>query len=162
MTLNPTPYRAIVTTPHEREIHTERIFNAPRDRVWRAVTDPDLIRQWWGAFSGGVTIERYEPVRGGRWRFVTAGPEGPNGFEGRFREVVPPERIVQTFEWDGMPGHVIVETMTLEDLGDGRTRLVNISLFHTTWERDGMLQSGMEMGMNAAYDALDGVLATMA
>ena len=69
--------------------------------------------------------------------------------------------MVQTFEWDGMPGHVIVEHMTLEDLGDGRTRLTTVSLFHTTEERDGMLNSGMESGMNQSYAALDELLARM-
>ena len=81
--------------------------------------------------------------------------------EGRYREVTPPERIVQTFEWDGMPGHVAVETMVLEDLGDGRTRIVTTSLFHTRDERDGMLQSGMEEGLNDSYPALDRVLASL-
>jgi uncharacterized protein YndB with AHSA1/START domain len=80
---------------------------------------------------------------------------------GRFREVTPPERVVQTFEWDGMPAYVIIETAVLEDLGDGRTRLVNTSLFHTTEERDGMLQSGMEGGLNESYAALDRLLAKL-
>jgi uncharacterized protein YndB with AHSA1/START domain len=148
--------KLIITTPAEREIRAERIFNAPRDRVWAALTDPKLLAQWWGR-GRELTIEKYEPKRGGRWRFVSEG----HGFEGRFREVTPKERVVQTFEWDGMPGHVIVETLTLEDLGDGRTKLVNISLFHTTEERDGMLHSGMEMGMNDSYEALDRVLASL-
>jgi uncharacterized protein YndB with AHSA1/START domain len=78
-----------------------------------------------------------------------------HGFEGRFREVSPPERVVQTFEWDGMPGHVMVTTMTLEDLGDGRTKVISTSLFHTTEERDGML----EEGLNQSYAALDRLLA---
>ena len=149
-----------VTTPTDREIHIERIFNAPRDRVWQAMTDPKLVAQWWGR-GNKLVIEKLEVERGGHWRFVEHGPEGVNGFEGRFREVTPPERIVQTFEWDGMPGHVIVETATLEDLGDGRTKFVNTSLFHTSWERDGMLSSGMEEGLNQSYAALDKVLAGM-
>jgi uncharacterized protein YndB with AHSA1/START domain len=154
-----TPHMS-VTTPAEREIHVERIFNAPRDVVWKAMTEPELIAQWWGR-GNKLDVERYEAVRGGHWRFVEHGPEGTSGFEGRFREVAPPERIVQTFEWDGMPGHVIVETMTLEDLGDGRTKMVNTSLFHTSWERDGMLNSGMEGGMAQSYAALDKLLASM-
>jgi uncharacterized protein YndB with AHSA1/START domain len=81
-----------------------------------------------------------------------------DGFEGRFREVTPPERIVQTFEWDGMPGHVIVNDMTLEEVAPGRTRVIVVSLFHTTEERDGMLQSGMKDGLDRSYDVLDGVL----
>jgi uncharacterized protein YndB with AHSA1/START domain len=152
--------KLLITTPAEREIRAERIFNAPRARVWAAMTDPKLIAQWWGG-GGKVTIERFEPERGGHWRFVTSDEHGTNGFEGRYREVTPQERIVQTFEWDGMPGHVIIETMTLEDLGDGRTRIVTISLFHTTEERDGMLSSGMEIGANASYDALERVLASL-
>jgi uncharacterized protein YndB with AHSA1/START domain len=152
--------KAKITTPTDREIRTERIFNAPRERVWKAFTNPELVAQWWGR-GNKLVIERFEPKRGGHWRVVEHGPEGPNGFEGRFREVTPPERVVQTFEWDGMPGHVIVETMTLEDLGDGRTKMVNVSLFHTTEERDGMLNSGMEQGMNESHAALDKVLASL-
>jgi len=153
--------KAKVTTPAEREIRVERIFNAPRERVWKAMTDPKLVAQWWGR-GNKLVVERLEVERGGHWRFVEHGPEGVNGFEGRFREVTPPSRVVQTFEWDGMPGHVIVETATLEDMGDGRTRLVNTSLFHTAEERDGFLQSGMEGGMNESYAALDRVLEKMA
>jgi len=152
--------KATITKPSDREIRIERIFNAPRDRVWKAMTDPKLVAQWWGR-GNKLVIERFEVQRGGHWRFVEHSDHGEQGFEGRFREVTPPERIVQTFEWDGMPGHVAVETMTLEDLGDDRTRLVTTSLFHTTQERDGMLQSGMEGGVNESYAALDKVLASM-
>jgi uncharacterized protein YndB with AHSA1/START domain len=161
MTSTPSsPARATITTPTDREIRIERIFNAPRDRVWRAMTDPQLVAQWWGR-GNKLVIERMEVKRGGHWRFVEHGPDGTHGFEGRFREVTPPERVVQTFEWDGMPGYVAINTATLEDLGDGRTRLVSTSLFHTTEERDGMLHSGMEGGLSESYAALDRVLAAM-
>jgi uncharacterized protein YndB with AHSA1/START domain len=152
--------RAIVTTPRDREVHIERIFDAPRERVWRAYTDPKLVAQWWGR-GNKLVIERLEVERGGHWRFVEHAPDGVHGFEGRFREVTPPARIVQTFEWDGMPGYVIVNTTTFEDLGDGRTRVVTDSLFHTDAERDGMLDLGMADGMNQSYAALDRVLASM-
>jgi uncharacterized protein YndB with AHSA1/START domain len=149
---------ATITTPTEREIHIERVFDAPIERVWQAFTDPELITQWWG--GGGTTVvERMEVERGGHWRFVTHGPEGTDGFEGRYREVTPMERVVQTFEWDGMPGHVAVETAEFTDLGDGRTKITTTSMFHTTEERDGMLNSGMEHGLNASYAALDALLA---
>jgi len=151
--------KATVTTPRDREIRIERIFNASRDRVWNAMTDPELVAEWWGR-GNKLVIEKLEVKRGGHWRFVEHSAEGVHGFEGRFREVTPPERVVQTFEWDGMPGYVIVNTMTLEDLGDDRTRMVTTSLFHTTEERDGFLQSGMEGGMNQSYEALDRVLAS--
>lgn len=148
-----------ITTPSEREIRIERIFNVPRERLWKLFTDPALVAQWWGR-GNKVVIERMELQRGGHWRFVEHGPNGVHGFEGRYREVTPPQRVVQTFEWDGMPGHVAVETMTLEDLGDGRTRLVTVSLFHTPEERDGMLHSGMEQGLSQSYAALERVAVT--
>lgn len=151
---------AVITTPTDREIRTERVFDAPRDRVWRAFTDPALVAQWWGR-GNQLVVERMEVERGGHWRFVEHTAEGTQGFEGRYREVTPPERLVQTFEWDGMPGYVAIETVTLEDLGDGRTKLVNTSLFHATEERDGMLNSGMEDGLNQSYAALDKLLATL-
>ena len=88
-------------------------------------------------------------------------PTAWSGFEGRYREVTPPERVVQTFEWDGMPGYVAIQTMDLEDLGDGRTKLGTTSLFHTIEERDGMLNSGMERGMNESFAALDRLLVTL-
>ena len=152
--------RAAVTTPTEREIHVERIFNAPRDRVWRAMTEPELLAQWWGR-GNKLVIEKYELERGGHWRFVEHTDHGAFGFEGRFREIIPPERLVLTFEFDGMPGHVVVNFMTLEDLGDGRTKLIADSLFLTREDRDGMMSSGMEQGMNESYAALDRVLASL-
>jgi uncharacterized protein YndB with AHSA1/START domain len=150
--------KAVISTPSDREIRIERIFNASRERVWKALTDPEQVAQWWGR-GNRLVIERFEPVRGGHWRVVEHSAEGVHGFEGRYREVTPPERIVQTFEWDGMPGHTSLETMTLEDLGDGRTRLVTVTLFLTAEDRDGMLSSGMEQGVNQSYDALDALLA---
>jgi uncharacterized protein YndB with AHSA1/START domain len=150
-----------VTAIGEREIRTERIFNAPRERVWRAMTDPALLAQWWGR-GNKLVIERLELERGGHWRFVEHSDHGVHGFEGRFREVAPPERMVQTFEWDGMPGYPMVQTLTLEDLGDGRTRVVSLTMAFTREERDGMLGSGMEGGMNESYAALERVLAAMA
>lgn len=150
----------MIATPSDREVRVERIFDAPRDRVWRALTDPELVKQWWGR-GNPLIIERMDVERGGHWRYVEHSDHGTHGFEGRYREVTPPERLVATFEWDGMPGHVAVQTLTLEDMGDGRTRIVSTSIFHTTEERDGMLNSGMEGGLNQSYAALDRVLAKM-
>ena len=149
-----------MTTTTTPQLALTRIFNAPRERVWKALSDPKLIAQWWGR-GNKLVIEKLEFEKGGHWRFVEHSPQGVHGFEGRYREVTPQARVVQTFEWDGMPGHVIIETMTLEDLGDGRTKLVNVSLFHTNEERDGMLDSGMAGGMSESYAALDKLLAKL-
>jgi uncharacterized protein YndB with AHSA1/START domain len=151
---------AAITTPADREIRIERVFDAPVELVWRAFTDPELLAQWWGR-GNKLVIERLEVERGGHWRFVEHSPDGVHGFEGRYREVTPPERLVQTFEWDGMPGYVSVDTAEFEDLGDGRTKVVTTSLFHTTDERDGMLASGMADGLNQSYVALDDLLRTL-
>ncbi len=153
--------RTKVTTPADREIHIERVFNAPRERVWKAMTDPELVAQWWGR-GNKLVVEKMEVERGGHWRYVEHSAEGVHGFEGRYREVTPPERIVSTFEWDGMPGHVIVNTVQLMDMGDGTTKVIGDSLFHTTEERDGMLNSGMEGGLSQSYEALDRLLAELA
>ena len=149
---------ATITTPSDREIHCEREFDAPRDRVYAAYTDPALIPEWWGPRSMTTTVDVMDVRAGGSWRFVMTDADGSEtGFRGTYREVTPPERIVQTFEWEGMPGHISVETATFEDLGD-RTRVVTTSIFHTTEERDGMLGSGMEGGLNETYERLDELL----
>jgi uncharacterized protein YndB with AHSA1/START domain len=153
-----TKQRHTLTTPTDRTIRVEREFDASRDRVWRAFTDPALTRQWWGR-GNEVVIERDELERGGHWRYVEHSAEGVHGFEGRYREVTPKDRIVRTFEWDGMPGYTILETAEFFDAGDGRTRLVSTSLFFTPEERDGMLNSGMEGGMAESFAALDALLA---
>jgi uncharacterized protein YndB with AHSA1/START domain len=151
--------KATVTTPADREIRVEREFDAPRDQVFATYTDPELIPQWWGPRDTTTVVDQMDVRPGGSWRFVMRGSDGTeSGFRGTYREVTPPERIVQTFEWEPMAGHVSVETATFEDLGD-RTRVVTTSIFHTTEERDGMLASGMEGGLNETYDRLDEVLA---
>ena len=149
-----------LTTPSDREIKVVREFDAPRDQVWRAYTEADLVAQWWGR-GNKLVIEKLEVERGGHWRFVEHSDEGAHGFEGRFREVTPKDRIVMTFEWDGMPGYTVLETAEFADLGGKRTRVTSTSLFFTTEERDGMLGSGMEGGMAESYAALDRLLATL-
>lgn len=151
------PAPAKVMLEGDQGIRVERVFHADRVRVWRAFTDADLVAGWWGR-GNELVIERLEVEPGGHWRFVEHHPGGVDGFEGRFGEVKEPERLVQTFEWDGMPAHPSRSEARFEDLGDGRTRLVSTMIFFTRAERDGMLQSGMEEGMNESYAALDRLL----
>jgi len=150
-----------VTLPSDREIRMVRVFDAPRDLVWRAHTEAEMLAKWWGR-GNKLDIERFEVERGGHWRFVEHHEGGQDGFEGRFGEVTPPERLVQTFEWDGLPAHVALNTTVFEEAGDGRTRIIATSIFHTTEDRDGMLSSGVETGLSQSYAALDSVLATLA
>ena len=153
---------ATVTTPAEREIRIERVFDAPRDRVFAVYTDPALIPEWWGPRETTTIVDEMDVRTGGRWRFIVRDANGAEtAFRGAYREVTPPERIVQTFEWEPMAGHVSIETATFEDLGD-RTKVTTVSLFHTPHERDGMLASGMERGLNETYARLDELLARLA
>ena len=148
-----------LTLPNEREIRVERVFDAPPERVFAAYTDPESIPQWWGPRGTTTTVEELEAKTGGRWQFRSRNADGSEiVFRGIFREVSAPERIVQTFEWDGMPGHVSVDTASFERVGE-QTRIVSTTVFHTAEERDGMLGSGMEKGMNETYARLDELLA---
>jgi uncharacterized protein YndB with AHSA1/START domain len=154
---------ATITTPSDREIHIEREFDAPRDRVFAAFTDPALIPEWWGPRSTTTEVVEMDVRTGGDWRFIAHNSDGTQtGFRGTYREITPPERIVQTFEWDGMPGYVSVETAVLEDLGNDRTKVTTTAIFHTAEERDGMLGSGMEGGMTETYERLDELLTKLA
>lgn len=150
---------AVVTTPSDLEIRSERIFDAPRERVFAAWTDAELIPQWWGLRSTTTVVDELDVRVGGAWRFVERMEDGSEvGFRGSYREVGPPERLAYSFEWEGMPGHVSVDILTFEDL-DGRTRLTARTLFHTIEDRDGMIEAGMEKGMNETFDQLDELLA---
>ena len=148
-----------VETRGELEVVTERVFDAPRERVFQAFVDPELIPKWWGRRADTTTIDKMDVRPGGEWRFVTDGPDGQHAFRGTYRVVEPPELLEQTFEWEGLPGHIAVETTAFEDLGDGRTKVRTVSHFETTEDRDGMVASGMEVGLGESYERLDGLLA---
>lgn len=155
-----TGQKATVTKTSERELKIERVFDAPRERVFAAHTDPELIPQWWGPRGTETVVEEMNATTGGDWRFAMVGEDGSRiVFRGVYREVTPIERIAQTFEWDGMPGYVSVDNAVFEDLGDGRTKITTSSIFYTAEERDGMLESGMERGLNETYWRLDELLA---
>ncbi|HEX7609700.1 MAG TPA: SRPBCC family protein [Solirubrobacteraceae bacterium] len=153
-------HETTLTTPAEREIVSERVYDAPRERVWAAFTDPELIPSWWGPRRLTTIVDRMDVRVGGEWRFVMREPDGQEtAFKGVYREVSAPERISQSWEWEGLPGHVIIETATFEDLG-GATRVRTTQLFHTPEQRDGMLASGMEGGMTESHERLSELLAS--
>jgi uncharacterized protein YndB with AHSA1/START domain len=150
-----------VTLPSDLEIAMTRVFNAPRDLVFRAHTDPALVSQWWGQRGSTTIVHKMDVKPGGAWRFVQKAPDGTEyGFRGEYREVVPPERLAWTFEFEGMPGHILVETITFTET-DGKTTLTSVSVFDTKEDRDGMLASGMEGGAAESLDRLEELLATL-
>lgn len=151
----------IIAAPGEREIIITRLLDAPRDLVYKVITDPNLIPQWWGPAFLTTTVEKMDVRPGGSWRYVQRDPDGNEyGFHGEYREVVPPERIVQTFEFEGVPGESL-ETLILEEQ-DGKTLWRATSLYPSVEARDGALQSGMAEGIYETYDRLADVLARTA
>lgn len=151
----------IIAEPGKQEILITREFNAPRERVFKAYTDPELYKQWIGPRGLETTLEKFEPKNGGSWRYIQKDEEGNEfAFHGVNHEVKAPERIIDTFEFEGLPesGHVILETAEFEELPDNRTKIKTQSVFLSVEDRDGMLQSGMEEGMNESFDRLDELL----
>jgi uncharacterized protein YndB with AHSA1/START domain len=147
-----------LTLPSEREIVMTRVFNAPRQLVFKAYTDPNLIPRWWGPRRYTTVVDKLDVRVGGAWRFVQHDDAGHEfGFHGEFREIAPPERLVQTFEFEAMAGHVVQDTIVFEDLG-AQTRVTVTSLFASPEDRDGMLQSGMEEGANESNERLEELL----
>src|SRR4029077_19807020 len=140
--------------PGSHEITMTRIFDAPRELVLDAMTDPKLTPQRWGPRHHWTKVDKMDPRTGGSWRFINGDSSGNEyGFQGVYHLVDAPERGVQTCEFEGAPGHVALETMRLEDLG-GKTRLVQQSVFQTVADRDMMLQTGMQTGATETNDRL--------
>lgn len=150
-----------VIEPGRQDIIMTRVFDAPRDVVFKAFTDPELIPKWWGPRRYETFVDRAEVRPGGLWRYVSRDTDGTEyGFKGVFHDIVAPDRIVQTFEFEGMPGHVSLETATFEEV-DGRTKYVGVSVFQSVENRDGMAQSGMEEGASEGMDRLAEVLQSL-
>ncbi len=158
----------MTTTTHETEITVDpdvplvrivREFDAPPEKVFRAHVDPDLFVQWIGPDSITTRIDHYDCRTGGSYRYVAVRDDFEGGFFGAFHEVRENELIVQTFTFEGVPDGVALEKLRLEDLGDGRTRLVATSLCDSFEDRDAMVASGMDTGINEGYRKLDALLA---
>ena len=156
-----TKNRTTVTVePGKQEVFITREFNAPRELVFKAHTDPKLYVQWLGPRGYEMKLETFEPVSGGRYRYIHKDQAGNEfGFHGVFHEMSE-ELMVQTFEFEGLPerGHVTLDIMRLEQLPGDRTRVTIQSVFQSVSDRDGMVQSGMERGVTEGYERLDEVL----
>lgn len=158
MKKNPT---RITAEPAKQELIITREFDAPRELVFKAFTDPDLYAQWLGPRGLTTTLETFEPRSGGRWRYTQTDKDGNEfAFHGVNHEIAPPERIIGTFEFEGLPetGHVILQRASFEELPGNRTRLTSQSVFLSVEDRDGMMQADMEEGVNESYERLDELL----
>jgi uncharacterized protein YndB with AHSA1/START domain len=151
----------ITAPPAIPQIIIAREFDGPADLVFRAYTEPELLVQWLGPRDLTLTVDRYDIRDGGKWRYVHRDAEGnEHGFHGVFHGDPSPDAIVQTFEYEGVPGHVKLDTVTFEDR-HGRTLVRTVSSFQSLEDRDGMIASGMERGVVDSGERLDALLATL-
>ena len=148
----------LIAVPGVQETIITHTFDAPPALVFKAMTDPTLIPQWWGPRNLTTTIDKLELRKGGIWRFVQRDAEGNTyAFNGVYHTIEVPERLVYTFEFEGMPGHVLLETAVFEEV-DGKTKLTEQAVFQSVQDRDGMIQSGMESGAAEGNDRLTELL----
>jgi len=143
-------------------LHWERVFDAPRELVWKAHTEPERVERWWGPRKYTTEVVELDVRPGGKWRYINRNADGEHPFTGEFLEVVPPEKLVWTFMYDVAPmnqGEPGVETFLFEDIGGGRTKLSVTSQFGTLEALQGALSSGMIEGGIETYDRLDEELA---
>lgn len=150
----------ITAEPGRQELFITREFDAPRRLVYKAHVDPELYIQWLGPRGYEMVLETFEPHSGGRYRYIHKDMDGNEfGFHGVFHEMSE-DLMIQTFEFEGLPerGHVILDTLRLEELPGGRTRVTIQSVYQSVEDRDGMIQSGMELGVNEGYERLDELL----
>ena len=158
MTNNPTIF---TIEPGRQEVKETHIFNAPCKLVFDTFVNPEHIPNWWGPQILKTIVEKMEVKEGGIWRFIQIDPEGKEYvFHGVFHEVTPNERIINTFEFEGLPekGHVILETKKFEELPDHKSKLTIHSVFQSIEDRDSMVSSGMESGLRESMERLEKIL----
>ncbi len=158
-----------IAEPGKQEIVIERTFNAPLECIFRALTEPDFIPEWWGPRRLKTVVDKMDVKPGGTWRFIQHDASGKEyAFHGEYKEVLSPERLVSTSEYEDMPGHEVMQTVLLEEdieqyvYGfEARTRMMIKDIFQSVEDRDGMLQRGMEEGVRESYDRLDELAARL-
>ena len=151
----------IIAKPGVPYVDLTRAFDAPRDFVFRAHTDPELLVQWLGPRQYTMVVDQFDVRHGGTWRYVHRDETGNEyGFHGVFHGTPSPDGMVQTFEFEGAPGHVSLDALTLEER-DGRTVVRIHSVFQSVDDRDAQIQAGMAEGINSGYERLDELLARL-
>lgn len=150
--------RTVTASAGEQSLAFSREFEAPARLVFEAHTDPALLARWTGPRGTTLTVREFDARTGGCWSYVIAGASGEWGFHGSFHEVTAPSRLVQTFEFEGDPGHPTLEVLTFSDLDNGHSRLDGLSVFLSVEDRDAML-ADMDSGMDENFDRLDELFA---
>jgi len=147
-----------IVEPGKQSVVIKRIFDAPRDKVFKMVGNPKLIPHWWGPREMTTKVDRMDFRRGGSWRFTQRDPQGKeHAFHGVYHDVVTPERYIDTFEYEGMPGHVNLETTTFKEI-DGKTEMTTVVVFQSIEDRDAMVATGMERGISDSTERFSELL----
>jgi uncharacterized protein YndB with AHSA1/START domain len=153
------PNFKLVAEPGKQDLVITYEIHAPAERVFQAMTDAKMLSQWWGPSRYVTIVDKLEPRVGGQWRFINrAADGGEHGFHGVYHLVDAPRRIIQTFEYEGAPGHVSLESLTLEER-DGKTLITAHSVFQSPEDRAGMMQEGAEEGARESYERLEKLVA---
>ena len=144
------------------EVRTERVFKASPQRLWQAVTDPAQIPQWWGPGKYQTLIETDDHTVGGKWRYIQTDPDdgSEHAFSGEYREIDEPNKLVRTFTYEPIPGHALVETLSLEDLGNGMTKFTTTARYADIEDLEGMVSMGMESGQRESLERLAALIET--
>ncbi len=143
-----------IVEPGKQEIVISRVFNARRERVFKTIIDRALVPLWWGPSRFTTIVDRMDARPGGLWRYINRDKAGNEyGFHGVYHDVVPFERVVYTNEFEGMPGHVALESATFREI-DGKTEMTAKVVYQSIEDRDGIVASGMEEGVRETYDRL--------
>jgi uncharacterized protein YndB with AHSA1/START domain len=150
----------IKAAPNQSTITMTREFDAPKALVYRCYTDPELIPNWWGPREYTTTVDKQETRKGGRWRYVQTQGDDVHSFNGVYHDAVEDELLIYTFEYEPMPGHVLLETITFEER-DGKTIVTDVTSFQSVEDRDGMMAYGMEEGAKTSMERMDELLATL-
>jgi uncharacterized protein YndB with AHSA1/START domain len=151
----------VVAEPGKHDIVMLRELNAPRELVFKAMTDPTLVPRWWGPKNYTTLVDKMDVRTGGIWRYIQHNGIGDEFiFSGVYHEITSPERLVYTFEYEGTPGHVSLETVTLAER-DGKTLVTDSLVFQSVADRDAMLQAGMESGATDSWDRIEELIKSM-
>lgn len=152
----------LVVNRDELAFTMSRVFDAPRELVWKVCSDPELIPKWWGPRYLTTVVDKMELKVGGVWRYIQKDAEGNEyAFNGVYKVIEPPVCLAYTFEFEPMTGHISTDTITLEELPDGRTKMTTRTTFDTLEDLEGMLQSGMEGGAVETWDRLEELIAKL-
>lgn len=139
----------------------ERVFDAPREILWKAHTDRDLITKWWGPQKYTTVVEEFDAKVGGKWKMIHTADGEEHVFYGEFKEIQEPEKITWTFTYAPFPDATLTETITFEALSDGKTKVHTVSHYPNVQALEGMVGSGMEEGATESWDRLEELAATM-